>query len=109
MAISKKGSRKITVDNENYLWLIRRRVPISLVYGTGYLNVAIDHADNSGTVLVIHTDKEHPHNYGDGLKDFVSPSDIARWISEAQNLGWNPQQKGPQFFVRIVDGKMKII
>lgn len=43
MAIPKKGSRKITVNNLVFRWLIRRKATYSQVdYGFGKLHVAIE-------------------------------------------------------------------
>ena len=107
MAIPRKGSRKITVDGENYRWLIRRKATYGQVdYGVGRLNVAIEHADIKGAVLCIYTDKDHPQNYARSVDVSVTPADIAKWIKEALTLNWNSKKQGSQMYVKIEDGKM---
>ena len=108
MAIPKKGSRKITVEGENYRWLIRRKATHNQTdYGIiGLIHVAIEHANVKGKTLWIVTDKEHPQAYGNTEIEFVTPADIAKWISEAIALNWNPKQQGPQISMRIENGKL---
>jgi hypothetical protein len=109
MAIPKKGTRKITVGNATYLWLIRRKATYNQTdYGIGCIHVAVEHAEVPGTTLVIYTDKGHPKDYGTGKVIPVTPSDVSEWIIQAKDLGWQPEIKGPQLSVEIVSGEMRI-
>jgi len=102
MAIPKKGSRKIVVGGEEYRWLIRRKATYSQSdYGSGFINVAIEHAKSEGTVLVVYTDRPHPKDWATAEVDPVRPSDIEKWISESIQLGWSPKEKGAQFEYRL--------
>ena len=103
MSIPKKGTRKIIVDGQPFIWLIRRQATnMQADYGCGNIHVAIQHAEKPGSVLVILTDR--PHTQGltptNEVKP-VTPSDTAQWIRQAVQLGWQPQLPGITFEVRI--------
>ncbi|NET35821.1 MAG: hypothetical protein F6K19_27975 [Cyanothece sp. SIO1E1] len=109
MAISKKGSRSIVVNDINYHWLIRRKVTYSQeIFGTPQLNVAIACTDQAGSTLVVQTDHPHPKNIETKATDIIpiTPKDIATWISRAVQLGWEPKVPGPQFRVQVTEGTM---
>jgi hypothetical protein len=109
MAIPKKGSRKIVVNDITYSWLIRRKATYGQVdYGYGKLHVAIELFDKPESVLVIITDNPHPHDIKTTEIISVTPQYVEKWIQEALDLGWKPFQNGPQFHVIIEDGIMKI-
>ena len=108
MAIPKKGTRTIIVDEENYRWLIRRKATYGQTdYGIGRIHVAIEHADNPGTTLFVYTDREHPKDWNTKKVIPVMPSDISNWIKQALELKWEPQEKGSQLSVSIEEGEMK--
>lgn len=91
MSIPQKGTRKITVGNENYLWLIRRKASYSQTdYGIGCIHVAIERAEEPGTTLLIYTDIKHPKDSGIDKVVPVTPSDVSRWIVQALELDWKP-------------------
>ena len=102
MPISKKGTRKIIVDGEPFIWLIRRQATnMQADYGCGNLHVAVQHAQEPGSVLVILTDRPHPQCWGTNEVRPVTPSDAAQWIRQAMQFGWQPQLPGITFEVRI--------
>jgi hypothetical protein len=102
MSIPKKGTRKIIVDGEPFIWLIRRQATNTQAdYGCGNLHVAVEHAEKPGSVLVILTDRPHPQCWGTNEVKPVTPSDAAQWIQQAVQLGWQPQLPGITFKVRI--------
>ncbi|MEG4214165.1 hypothetical protein QUA27_01760 [Microcoleus sp. Pol14C6] len=103
MSIPKKGTRKIIVDGEHFIWVIRRQASnMQADYGCGKLHVAVEHAENSGSVLVIITDCPHPQCWGSINKVIpVIPSDVAQWIRQALQLGWQPHRSGITFEVQI--------
>lgn len=97
MGIPKKGSRKITVDGENFIWLIRRKATYGQTdFGVG-LNVAVEHAEESGSKLIILTDKPHPKDWATTKVKPVIPSEVASWISQAIIAGWEPKKSGKPF------------
>lgn len=102
MSIPKKGTRKIIVDGEPFIWLIRRQATnMQADYGCGNLHVAVQHAQEPGSVLVIITDRPHPQCWGTNELRPVTPSDAAQWIRQAMQFGWQPQLPGITFEVRI--------
>ncbi|MEG3850585.1 hypothetical protein QT971_25915 [Microcoleus sp. herbarium19] len=111
MSIPKKGTRKIIVDGEPFIWLIRRKATYSQECEVcGNLHVAIEHAQKPGSVLVIITDRPHPQGLTatNEVKP-VTPSDAAQWIRQAMQLGWGPQLPGITFEVRIAGGRAEKI
>lgn len=128
MSIPKKGTRKIIVDREPFIWLIRRQATNTQAdYGCGNLHVAVQHAEKQGSVLVIITDRPHPQGWSETNCEWipvkprdgappevrvweiistqevkpVTPSDAAQWIQQAVQLGWQPPLPGITFKVRI--------
>ncbi len=128
MSIPKKGTRKIIVDGEAFIWLIRRQATNTQAEsGCGHLDVAVEHAEQPGSVLVILTDRPHPQGGSqtncefipvkppDGLPQEVKvwqiistqevkpvrPSDVAQSIRQGVRLGWQPQRSGITFNVQI--------
>ncbi|MEG4350920.1 hypothetical protein QUA70_19890 [Microcoleus sp. LAD1_D5] len=103
MSIPKKGTRKIIVDREPFIWLIRRQATNTQAdYACGNLHVAVEHSEKRGSVLVILTDRPHPQGLTptNEVKP-VTPSDTAQWIGQAVQLGWQPSAIGIRFEVRI--------
>jgi len=102
MSIPKKGTRKIIVDGQPFIWLIRRQATnMQADYGCGNLHVAVQHAQKPGSVLVILTDRAHPQCCGTKEVRPVTPSDAAQWIRQAMQFGWQPQLPGITFEVPI--------
>jgi len=104
MGIPKKGSRKITVDGENFIWLIRRKATTSQAsYYIDYINVAVEHVEGTGSKLVIMTDKAHPKNWGTTEVKPVVPSEVSSWINQAIKAGWEPNKSGKPFEFIVSD------
>jgi hypothetical protein len=96
MALSKKGSRIITVDGVKYRWLIRRKATYTQsCYLDGCLHVAIELAQSPGMMLLLWTDRPHPEGYAILPMDVIpiTPADIANWIRQSLELGWKPELK----------------
>lgn len=135
MSIPKKGARKITVDGEKFVWLIRRQASNTQAeYPEGCLHVAVEREEESGSVLLILTDRLHPKGFSlkhselvaiqpnNGLDEVriwkiekkyeiipVTPSAIALWIKQARQIGWLPKKPGKTFKVCVVDGSLEKI
>ncbi|MEG4811578.1 hypothetical protein QUA82_28240 [Microcoleus sp. F8-D3] len=111
MSIPKKGTRKIIVDGQPFIWLIRRQATYTQeCYAGGNLHVAVQHAQKPGSVLVILTDRPHPQCLADINEGKpVTPSDAAQWIRQAVQLGWQPQLPGITFNVQIAGGRAEKI
>ncbi len=107
MSITKKGSREIVVDDLNYKWLIRRKETyLQTDYGIGKIHVAIELDQKPNRTLIIYTDRPHPHDIGTDKITPITPVDIKNWIRSALAIGWQSNISGPQFHVRIKEGKM---
>lgn len=103
MSISKKGTRKILVDGEIFIWLIRRQATnFQADYPDGNIHVAIEHASESGSVLVIITDKLHSQGFS-LTNSAVTPKDVANWIKQAIQIGWLTKKSGRNFKVRVIN------
>ncbi len=104
MAIPKKGSRKIVVDGECYRWLIRRKATyMQSVYGSGKINVAIEHEKCEGSTLHVATTVPHPKDWNTLSPVAITPRDIEKWIRSGIKLGWAPKKKGPTFKVEPLE------
>jgi hypothetical protein len=104
MATAQKGLRRIVIDGTAYAWRIRRKpTHFQSDYGNGRLHVAVQLAQEPRSVLVIHTDRPHPADWGtDGVVP-VTPADLADWVRQAIEIGWDPLARGPQFRVKLSD------
>ncbi|MBE9013108.1 hypothetical protein IQ250_23185 [Pseudanabaenaceae cyanobacterium LEGE 13415] len=117
MAIPKKGTRKILIEEEPFIWLVRRQgTNCQLDYPEGCLHVAVEHSQEPGSTLVIITDRLHPKGYSlvqswhlerSDTVTPVTPSDIASWVQQALQMGWQPKQSGQPFIVRVVDKSLE--
>ena len=114
MSIPTKGARKITVDGQVFLWLIRRKATyFQEGYPGGCLYVAVQDIDKKGSTLKVHTDRFHPKGFSSGNSQYkntpVTPSDIELWIKQAIKLGWQPKKLGKTFQVRVEDSTVQIV
>ncbi|MCC5646588.1 hypothetical protein LC607_27470 [Nostoc sp. CHAB 5824] len=133
MSIPKKGTRKIIVDREPFIWLIRRQATnVQADDPDGYLHVAVEHATEAGSVLVILTDRLHPQGYSLINSELVpiqlqgasgevrawriepryeitavTPKDVALWIKQAMEIGWLPKKSGMTFKVSVIGSSIK--
>lgn len=102
MSIPKKGSRKISVNEIKYIWLIRiKPTYMQSDYGSGFLHVAVEKEESLGSTLVIYTNHRHPKDIHVKEIKPVTPSLVANWIEKAIDVGWLPNKKGHQFQVKI--------
>jgi hypothetical protein len=133
MSIPKKGSRKIIVDKEPFIWRISKATRSQVDYPDGCLEVAVEHTgEPRSSSLMIITDRLHPEGFSFAHGKFIpvqsgeksaeikavavwkierdyeiipiTPSDVALWIKQAIQLGWLPKQAGKTFGIRV-DGE----
>ncbi|MBH5335933.1 hypothetical protein IHE55_14510 [Streptomyces pactum] len=101
MALNKKRSRRITVDETEYRWRIRRKP--SYMQGLCWMPltfaVEIAGADQPGTTLVVTSGQPHPSNWFDVEAEPIRPADVAASIREARAQGWNPTSAGTPFML----------
>jgi hypothetical protein len=96
MAIPKKGSRKITVNNTEYRWNIRRKPSHCQADFALNVTVSAELYEMSGSVLVIEF-SWNQYQYSDKTEFPVTPKLIEQSISSAISKGWKPEKKGSQF------------
>ncbi|MFJ8362234.1 hypothetical protein [Streptomyces sp. NPDC093984] len=83
MALAKKGTRLITVDDRRYRWVVAPDDEPGLA-------IVVEDADAPAQRMV--TWVEHG--------TVITPELLARAIRRARGLGWTPRQRGPQFTTR---------
>lgn len=102
MAITKKGSRSIVVENIKYRWRIRQeptRADCERYWNfkEGGMTVAVENAETAGCVLLIHLPQPHP-GIGKYLTAVpITPSQVAEYIKEALKEGWKATDAGSAF------------
>jgi hypothetical protein len=104
MSIPKQCARTIIVAEEPFIWLIRRQATNAQAdYPDTYLHVAVEHAQEAGSTLVIITNRPHPEGcVAQSEINPVMPSDVKIWIEQALSIGWLPQKTGKSFEVRVM-------
>jgi hypothetical protein len=98
VTLSKKGLRKITVNDENYSWKIYQN--------SGYVVLVVEQCSKKGRRLEvkIKTDindywVEFPNIDELNLR-VITPKDVSLIINEASAQGWDPSEKGkPMSFI----------
>ena len=93
MALTKKKSRPIIIDNENYRWLISTR-------GKGIIAFIAEKQNSNGSIIEVKIESdinelwtEFPNVSELNLK-VIKPKDAELIIRQARKLGWNPEQSG---------------
>lgn len=114
MSIPTKGARKITVNGQVFLWLIRRKVTYGQeCFPGGNVHVAVQDIAQEGATLIIETDRFHPKGFRSGNPESsnipVAPSDIEFWIRQAIRLGWQPEKPGKSFQTIVKNSALQII
>ncbi len=97
MALPKKGTRLIAVDHEPYRWTVRRKPTYSQGIGQAPLTVAVEHGEQSGSLLVIRFPQAHSGNWLGLPATGVTPANVALAIREARAQGWQPEISASPF------------
>ena len=91
MALSKKKSRPITIDNEKYRWLISAK-------GKGIITFIAEKENSKGSIIEVKIESdinefwtEFPNVSELNLK-VIKPKDVELIIKQARKLGWNPEE-----------------
>ncbi|RSN32043.1 hypothetical protein DL990_19125 [Amycolatopsis sp. WAC 01416] len=103
MALLRRGSRRIVVDDIAYRWIVRRK-PTYAQDGGYFLSYGVELEGVRGAVLVVRTDHAHPLNYMGVPSKAVLPSDVERAIQLALTRGWEPSAPGAQFQLDLSAG-----
>ncbi|NOU95606.1 hypothetical protein GC093_20575 [Paenibacillus sp. LMG 31456] len=92
MTLSKKGSRKIIVNDEEFRWIISP--------SKDFISLIAEHGHEKGRRIEVYIKSdinrlwvEFPHIDDQNLK-VITPKDTSFIISEAIKQGWNPKEKG---------------
>ena len=101
MALGRKGSRLIEVDDDTYRWRIRHKPSYSQGNGWTPLTFAVEDAAAPGTTLVVRTGRPHPGNWLGLPTRPVRPADVAQAIRTARNQGWAPLANGSPFVLEL--------
>ncbi|MFC9293858.1 hypothetical protein ACFTWH_08825 [Streptomyces sp. NPDC057011] len=97
MTLVRKGSRLIAVDGTTYRWRLRGRPTYGQSLVMSPLTYAVEHAQASGTTLVITTNQPHPSNWFGTAGSPVLPAQVADGIRTALADGWTPASPGSPF------------
>lgn len=100
MAILKKGSRRIVVDGHNFLWRIRQRPTYSQGLCQSNLVLAVADVEACGSTLVVTVPQPRPDNWLEQPSSPVLPSQVAGYIRQAMNQGWQPTKPGKTFLLK---------
>ncbi|MFI5916564.1 hypothetical protein [Dactylosporangium sp. NPDC051541] len=103
MAIARRHSRRIVVDNVIYRWTVRRRPSYSQGLASPITFVAELLHEPAGKLLVS-LPAARPDNWLGAASAVVTPGLVARQISDARAAGWEPARRGPVFKVQLQDG-----
>lgn len=109
MGISKRKSRKITVDNQEYRW--------SPSQDSGYMKLVVQDYSGKGKKLeiVVFDSKKiivENGNYSIELGDtnalIITPNLVATLIRYSIKIGWNPLHIGPPAELSLIEGNLEI-
>ncbi len=108
MSLSKKKSRKIVVDGEEYRW--------SPSQDSGYMVLVAQGSNGKGKKLevIISDDKNivvedgYTIEVGSSDKLMITPSLVEKVIADALVKGWNPSTKGPPVELSLINGQLEV-
>ncbi|WP_197085461.1 hypothetical protein [Cellvibrio sp. pealriver] len=100
MNIPKKGSRKINVGENEFLWLIRPKPTYSQDCLGSEITAVVEPVELSGTILRITFPFSRPDASLKLGSESVTPSMIERCIKNAISQGWNPKASSGTFEYR---------
>lgn len=102
MAIPRKGSKRIIVEDISYRWTVRSRPTYSQGLIWSELTFAIQLEDIGKTTLVIQTSAYRLDNWFHRQGIVVTPSIVRQCILEALEKGWTPQKNGSPFLLNYI-------
>ena len=106
VAIPKKGSRKIIVDDIEYRWYIRRKPAYGQLIEPKGLTFAVENpADDKIPKLIVYTPYDRPDGIG-GSPAIIRPQDIEKAIRLALKSGWGSSSNQKPFHLSITVGEL---
>lgn len=86
MALPKKNTRKIVIDNIRYRWITS---------GNDYgIDIYVEHFEQPGQLLCGRSEYQYDSN---GVQIGIVPSDVEKLVRLALKKGWIADQPGPNF------------
>lgn len=101
MALSKKGSRIITVGGTAYRWRLRRKPADNRAGAGAPLTFSVESAGRPGRVLLVYLPCPRPGSWFGGQATAVRPVLIAACIRRALERGWRPDRPGKAFTLTV--------
>ena len=97
MSVPRKGSRKIVVNDVEYLWLIRSKPTYSQECQESLMCAAVELNQKESNVLSITFPFQRPDSLMSSEKRSVTPGMIKSCILGALSQGWKPNERGSAF------------
>ena len=95
MSLTRKGLRKITVQDNNYEWTIRKRSTSGKIYSHKKLVAAVQiETELNRGLLVVDFGVSPPNTPTNPHKTSITPKTIEEVIKKAISEGWDPHQTG---------------
>jgi hypothetical protein len=94
MALPKKGFRKITVDGNQFLWRVRKKISPNERHNCS-LGIPIQHIDG-GAIFIAYIGYNRS-GYQENNEFAITPLLIKKCITKAINAGWKYMEKGNPF------------
>ena len=104
MAIGRRHSRRIVVDDRAYRWRLRSRPSYGQALCETPCTYAVEDYDRPGKALVVTTNQPHPSNWLNRPASPALPGEVARTIRLAVEHGWDPSGNGAPFFLDQSEG-----
>lgn len=104
MAISLKGMRKITVNDEVFLWKIRKKLSHEEAHNDQY-PIPVQHISGGQVLFVFVGFTRANHGYYNESPESVTPGMIRPLIEEAIALGWKYDEPGNA--ISLADGALQ--
>ena len=86
MTLTRKGSRRITIDGTDYRWTVRRKPTYTQGLGAT-MTFAVGLADRTGTTLVVDTGRPRPDNWLHLTTEPVRPAEVVEAVRAALACG----------------------
>ncbi|WP_283138518.1 hypothetical protein [Rhizohabitans arisaemae] len=101
MAMPRKGSRLIMVDEVVFRWRVRHKPTYSQGNGWVPLTFAVEHATSPGAVLMVTFPCARPDNWLGLPSVGIRPNLVAAYVRWALDEGWVPAHVGPAFSLTL--------
>ena len=97
MAIPKKGSRIIVVNEMKFRWIIRHKPTYEQAAFGRNMSAAVELYEAPASTLLITFPWARQDNLLGQRSESITPRDISFCIVQAITKGWDPTQQGPVF------------